>query len=80
MIDWVGLHFSGLVVGKELLRDAQISNPEDEIMILDVASASPGSVRKMKAYSYIYTVDGQKLRRLQNYVAIWKRQLNPKKK
>ena len=61
MIDWVGLHFSGLVVGKELLRDAQISNPEDEIMILDVASASPGSVRKMKAYSYIYTVDGQKL-------------------
>jgi len=61
MINWVGLHFSGLVVGKELLRDAQIANPDEEIMILDVASASPGSVRGMKSYSYIYTVDGHKL-------------------
>ena len=61
MINWVGLHFSGLVVGKEMLRDSLIANPNDEIMILDVASASPGAVRKMKAYSYIYTVDGQKL-------------------
>ena len=44
MIDWVGLHFSGMVVGKERLRDTGLSNPNDEIMILDVASASVGSV------------------------------------
>ena len=62
MIDWVGLHFSGLVVGKELMRDANLSNPNDEIFILDVASASVGSVLGFSAYSYLHTVDGLSLK------------------
>ena len=62
MIDWVGLHFSGLVVGKELMRDANLSNPKDEIFILDVASASVGSVLGISSYSYIHTVDGPSLK------------------
>jgi serine protease Do len=62
MIDWVGLHFSGLVVGKELMRDANLSNPKDEIFILDVASASVGSVLGISSYSYIHTVDGLSLK------------------
>jgi len=57
MIDWVGLHFSGLVVGKELMRDANLSNPNDEIFVLDVASASVGSVVGLDAYSYLHTID-----------------------
>jgi len=51
MINWVGLHFSGIVVGKELMRDANLSNPHDEIFILDVSSASIGSVLGVAAYS-----------------------------
>jgi hypothetical protein len=65
MIDWVGLHFSGLVVGKELMRDANLSNPNDEIFILDVASASVGSVLGFSAYSYLHTVDGLSLKGIQ---------------
>ena len=62
MIDWVGLHFSGMVVGKELLRDAKISNPNDQIFILNVAVASVGSVLGLRAYSYLHTIDGLSLR------------------
>jgi hypothetical protein len=69
MIDWVGLHFSGLVVGKELMRDANLSNPKDEIFILDVASASVGSVLGIKSYSYIHTVDGLSLKGIQKLCA-----------
>jgi S1-C subfamily serine protease len=65
MIDWVGLHFSGLVVGKELMRDANLSNPNDEIFILDVASASIGSVLGLSAYSHLHTVDGHSLKEIQ---------------
>ena len=65
MIDWVGLHFSGLVVGKELMRDANLSNPNDEIFILDVASASVGAVLGIEAYSYLNTVDGLRLKNIQ---------------
>ncbi len=69
MIDWVGLHFSGLVVGKELMRDANLSNPKDEIFILDVASASVGSVLGIKSYNYIHTVDGLSLKGIQKLCA-----------
>ena len=65
MIDWVGLHFSGLVVGKELMRDANLSKPNDEIFILDVASASVGAVLGIRAYSYLNTVDGLRLENIQ---------------
>jgi S1-C subfamily serine protease len=66
MIDWVGLHFSGMVVGKEHMRDANISNPNDEMLILDVASASMGSVLGIGSYSYLHTVDGYRLKNIQN--------------
>ena len=65
MIDWVGLHFSGIVVGKELMRDSNLSNPHDEIFILDVSSASIGSVLGVAAYSYVHTVDGLKLKNVE---------------
>ena len=65
MIDWVGLHFSGMVVGKERIRDSNLSNPNDEIFILDIASASVGSVLGIGAYSYINTVDGLRLKNIQ---------------
>ena len=67
MIDWVGLHFSGLVVGKELMRDANISNPNDEIFVLDVASASVASVLGFSAYSYLHTVDGLSLKGIRRH-------------
>lgn len=69
MIDWVGLHFSGIVVGKELMRDANLSNPNDEILVLDVASASVGSVLGIDAYSHLYTVDGFRLKDVQKLCA-----------
>ncbi len=65
IIDWVGLHFSGIVVGKELMRDAKLSNPGDDILILDVASASLGAVLGIVAYSYFHTVDGLRLKNIQ---------------
>lgn len=58
MTEWRGLYFSGVVVGNEIFRDNEISNPDDEIFIHDVASASIGSVSDMKAYRYITAVDG----------------------
>ncbi|MDC0033323.1 trypsin-like peptidase domain-containing protein [Alphaproteobacteria bacterium] len=69
MTDWVGLHFSGMVVGKELMRDVNLSNPNDEIMILDVASASVGSVLRINAYSYLYTVDSLRLKNIKKLCA-----------
>jgi serine protease Do len=58
MADWVGLHFSGVIVGREIMRDDALSNPNGELIILDVASASTGSVSGFDAYDYIATVDG----------------------
>ena len=58
MADWVGLHFSGIMVGREIMRDDALSNPNGELIILDVASASTGSVSGFDAYDYIATVDG----------------------
>ena len=80
MIDWVGLHFSGIVVGKELMRDANLSNPHDEIFILDVASASIGSVLGITAYSYVHTVDGSTLKSVQGLCAYLKKAENEKRK
>ena len=80
MIDWVGLHFSGIVVGKELMRDANLSNPHDEIFILDVASASIGSVLGVNAYSYVHTVDGSKLKSVEGLCAHLKKAENEKRK
>ena len=80
MIDWVGLHFSGIVVGKELMRDANLSNPHDEIFILDVASASIGSVLGVNAYSYVHTVDGSKLKSVEGLCAYLKKAENEKRK
>ena len=62
MTEWVGLYFSGIVVGREFLRDETLSNPENEILILDVARASIGSVSGMQAYNYLATVDGIKFK------------------
>jgi len=58
MADWVGLHFSGVVVGREIMRDDALSNSNGELMILDVAHASTGSVSGFNEYNYIATVDG----------------------
>ena len=58
MTEWNGLYFSGVVVGNEIFRDNKLSNPDNEILIHDVADASIGSVSDMKAYRYISTVDG----------------------
>lgn len=69
LIDWSGLHFSGLVVGKELLRDANLSNPHDEILILDVAPASLGSVLEIEPYSYLHSVDGLPLKNIKSLCA-----------
>ena len=80
MIDWVGLHFSGMVVGKERLRDTSLSNPNDEIMILDVASASVGSVSGIGAYSYLNTVDGLRLTNIQNLCAYLRQAENENQK
>ena len=80
MINWVGLHFSGIVVGKELMRDANLSNPHDEIFILDVASASIGSVLGVDAYSYVHTVDGSKLKSVEGLCAYLKKAENEKRK
>ena len=40
------------------MRDDALSNPNGELIILDVASASTGSVSGFDAYDYIATVDG----------------------
>ncbi len=58
MADWVGLHFSGIIVGREIMRDDALSNPNGELIILDVALASTGSVSGFESYDYIATVDG----------------------
>ena len=80
MIDWVGLHFSGLVVGKELMRDNDILNPNDEILILDVASASLGSVLGLTSYSYIYSIDGIQLNSIQTLCLHLKKAENDNRK
>jgi hypothetical protein len=58
LTDWIGLHFSGIVVGREFMRDDKLSNPEGEMFILNVSRASIGSVSGIRAHRYIVTVDG----------------------
>jgi len=58
LTDWIGLHFSGIVVGREFMRDDKLSNPEGEMFILDVSRASIGSVSGIRANRYIVTVNG----------------------
>ena len=40
------------------MRDDKLSNPEGEIIIHDVSTASIGSSSGIRAYRYIVTVDG----------------------
>lgn len=64
LVDWVGLSFSGLIVGNELLRDAATSNPDGDLLIVDVAQASQGAVVGLEPYSYISSVDSLRMRDL----------------
>jgi hypothetical protein len=69
MFNWVGLHFSGLVVGTGLMRDVNLPNSNDEIMILDLAPASVGSVLVIDAYIYLHPFEGQPLNNIQKMCA-----------
>ena len=73
LTDWIGLHFSGLVVGREFMRDDELSNPEGEIFILDVSRASIGSVSGIRAHMYIVTVDGISFKTVKGFCAYLKR-------
>ena len=71
--DWIGLHFSGIVVGREFMRDDNLSNPEGEILIHRVSKASIGSVSGIRAYRYIVTVDGISFKTVKDLCAYLKR-------
>ena len=71
--DWIGLHFSGIVVGREFMRDDKLSNPEGEISIHRVSKASIGSVSGIRAYRYIVTVDGISFKTVKDLCAYLKR-------
>lgn len=80
MTDWVGLYFSGMVLGSELLRDQRLSNPGNQITILDVASASIGSVLGIEAYDYLATADGRKFTDVRKLCAYLEEASDQKKK
>ena len=71
--DWIGLHFSGIVVGREFMRDDKLSNPEGEISIYHVSKASIGSMSGIRAYRYIVTVDGISFKTVKALCAYLKR-------
>ena len=73
LTDWIGLHFSGIVVGREFMRDDKLSNPEGEISIHRVSKASIGSVSGIRAYRYIVTVDGISFKTVKALCAYLKR-------
>ena len=51
------------------MRDANPSNPHGEIVIVDVATASIGSVLEVKPYSYLHAVDGLSLKNIKSLCA-----------
>ena len=61
-------------------HNLNLSNPHDEIFILDVASASIGSVLGGDACSHIHTVDGLKLQNVNGLCAYLEKAENEKRK
>ena len=78
MIDWVGLHFSGIVVGKTCgmpiyptlkMRYLSLMSPQRRLSRLGI-----------NAYSYVHTVDGSRLKSVQGLCAYLKKAESEKRK
>jgi len=55
----IGLHVSGIVLGRENFRDDELLNPDGLFLVHDVARASIGSQSGVRAYDYLVSVDGK---------------------
>jgi len=59
LIDKIGVHVSGIIVGSESLRDDEITNPENLLFIQNVAQASIGDLADIKPYGYVQSINGK---------------------
>ena len=64
LLDRVGIHVSGIVLGKSNFKDDEIINPENLFFVHDVADASIASLSDVSSYSYLLSVDGQKINKI----------------
>ena len=54
----IGVHVSGIILGKQNFKDDEYMNPDGLLFIHDVAKASIGSLSGVSAYSYLVSVNG----------------------
>ena len=59
LITRVGLHVSGIVIGRQPLKDDELLNPDGLLTVYDVASASIGSQAGVASYNHLVSVDGR---------------------
>ena len=62
------------------MRNANLSNPHEEIFIHDVTTASIGSVLGVVAYSYLHTVEGLKMKNVEGLCTYLKKAEDEKRK
>jgi serine protease Do len=58
----IGVHFSGIVIAPENLRDDEAANPTGLALIQDVARASIGRSAGVGAYDQLISIDGKTLK------------------
>ena len=61
LLDRVGVHVSGIIFAKKRLKDDELMNPEGLMLVHDVKKASAGKLAGVKAFSFLYSVDGKSI-------------------
>ena len=64
LLDRIGLHVSGIVLGESNFKDDEILNPENLLFVHDVADASIAALSDVSSYSYLLSVDGKKINKI----------------
>jgi S1-C subfamily serine protease len=62
LLDRIGVHVSGIVFGKQSMKDDELANPDGLLFIHNVKRASKGSLAGVEHYDYLVSVDGQTIK------------------
>ena len=61
LLDRTGVHASGIIFGKQELKDDEIMNPSGLLFIHDVKSGSAGELAGVEGWNYLLSVDGNSI-------------------
>jgi serine protease Do len=61
LLDRIGVHVSGVIFGKQELKDDELMNPNNLLFIHDVKYGSSGELSGVEGWSYLISVDGHSI-------------------